>query len=324
MKLMGYICRRLTYMVLTLVVVLTITFFLMRAVPGDPEDVLIGPNLDPAVKDSLRQRYGLDESLAVQFTRFISNTLQGEFGTSFRYQLPVADVLGDKLVNTLLIMAPAVVLAFTFGILAGAYSGSRIGRWQDTWITRTVLAVRSAPAFWIATLALTLFSYKLGWLPSAGMSDANQGEGLWQQVFSLSYLEHLVLPLTLTTLIICAWPLLTMRTAMLDVLQQDFVHLLEATGMSRFRILFRHAARNAMLPVVSLLPTLAEFLVGGQVVIEQVFSWPGMGREMVDAVNNYDYPILQGAFLLTATVVIVIAALSDILYVYLDPRVRLT
>jgi len=296
---------------------------MMRAVPGDPEDVLIGPDLDPSVRASLRERYGLDESLWAQFGRYVWNVVTGDLGTSFRYQLPVSDVLADRLVNTLLIMGPAVVLATAFGVIAGAYSGSRIGSWQDTWITRTVLAMRSSPAFWIATLALTLFSYRLGWLPSSGMVDSSVGGSRWDQVFSISFLQHLVLPLVLTSLLFAAWPLLTMRTAMLDVLEQDFVQLLEATGMSRRRILWR-GARNAMLPVVSLLPIMAELLVGGQVVIEQVFSWPGMGRELIDAVNNYDYPVLQGAFMLTAAVVIVVAAVSDILYVYLDPRVRLT
>nr|WP_281352395.1 ABC transporter permease [Phytoactinopolyspora alkaliphila] len=208
------------------------------------------------------------------------------------------------------------------GVLAGAFWGRPL----DAVITRFALLVRAAPLFWVATLVLLLFSYTLGWFPSGGMFDpgSGAGESFTARVLSLEFLRRLVLPLGVTVLLIMVWPLLTMRTAMLDVMKQDFMQVLEAAGMSRTRILFRHGARNALLPVVSLMPSMIGFLVGGQVVVETVFSWPGMGRELVASVDAFDYPVLQGGFLLTATVVIVVGVLADIAYAYLDPRVRLT
>ncbi|NED96378.1 ABC transporter permease [Phytoactinopolyspora alkaliphila] len=325
MNLLNYAVKRLGFMLATLLGVVTFTFVLVRAA-GDPDQVMIGPDLDPSVRETLREAYGLDESLFTQYVKFIGNAATGDLGTSFQYRAPVADVLGEKLVNTLLLLLPALALGMGLGMVLGVLAGAFWGRPLDAVITRFALLVRAAPLFWVATLVLLLFSYTLGWFPSGGMFDpgSGAGESFTARVLSLEFLRRLVLPLGVTVLLIMVWPLLTMRTAMLDVMKQDFMQVLEAAGMSRTRILFRHGARNALLPVVSLMPSMIGFLVGGQVVVETVFSWPGMGRELVASVDAFDYPVLQGGFLLTATVVIVVGVLADIAYAYLDPRVRLT
>lgn len=324
MPLLSYVLKRLGFMVATVLGVVTLTFFLIRAA-GSPDQVMIGPDLDASVQQTLRESYGLDQPVAVQYLTFLRNSVTGDLGMSFQYRAPVTDVLGEKLQNTLLLLLPALLLGGAIGIALGVLAGAYRGRLVDTVITRFALLLRAAPLFWVATLVLIAFSYTLGWFPSGGMTDPSvgSGAGLADRVLSWEFLHRLALPLGVTVSLIMIWPLLTMRTAMLDVMRQDFVRVLEATGMSRPRILYRHAARNALLPVVSLLPSMIGFLIGGQVVVENVFSWPGMGREMVASVDAFDYPVLQGAFLLTATVVIVVGVLADIAYAYLDPRVRL-
>jgi ABC-type dipeptide/oligopeptide/nickel transport system permease component len=326
MAMLLYAARRLAWMGLTLLVVTTATFFLFRAVPGDPSLALIGPDLDPALQDKLRADFGLDKPLFEQYVSYLWQALHGDLGVSFRYREPVTQVLAEKLLNTLALVLPAMMVAFAAGSTLGAVAGMHWGRPFDTTLSRTFLAVKSAPVFWTGTLLLMVFSYQLGWFPTGGMTEIGAGDsaGLLGTFFSWEFLQHLALPLVLLSVVFMVEPMLTMRTSMLDVLHADFVELAKAQGLSGHDIVFNRAARNALLPVVSLLPAVSSHLVGGQVIVETVFSWPGMGREMVDAVNGFDYPMLQGAFLLIALLVTVVNAVSDLLYAYLDPRVRLS
>jgi peptide/nickel transport system permease protein len=321
MAMLRYAVRRVTWMAVTLFLVTTATFFLFRAVPGDPSVALIGPDLDPSVQNKLRSDFGLDKSVLDQYLSFLWQALHGDLGISFRYRQPVTEVLGEKLLNTLLLVLPAMIVAFVLGSAIGAVAGVNWGRAWDSGLSRTFLAVKSAPVFWTGTLLLMVFSYQLGWFPTGGMSQLGGDDG---GIFTLELLRYLALPLFLLSIVFMVEPMLTMRTSMLEVLHADFVELARAQGLSRRTIVFNKAARNALLPVVSLLPAVSSHLVGGQVIVETIFSWPGMGREMVEAVNGFDYPMLQGAFLLIAALVIAVNAISDLLYAYLDPRVRLT
>ncbi len=319
-----YLTKRLGVMLFTLWIVVTVTFFLFRAVPGDPSLVLIGPEIEASAADSIRESFGLDRSLGVQYWSYLTNAVQGDLGTSFRYRVPVSEVLSEKLANTAVLVLPAMLIAFGLGALLGAVTAARPNSRIDRYITQLFLTIKSAPSFWIATMALVTFSLWLGLTPSGGMTTpgAPRVEG-FERFFSGDVLAHLILPLVILAAIFTVEPLLTMRTSMAEVLDDDFVEFGHAKGFSRSRIT-RHAARNSLLPMVSLIPSIAGHLIAGSVIIEIVFSWPGMGREIVDAVNRFDYPMMQGTFMAIAALVIVVNAGADVLYTYLDPRVRLT
>ena len=312
-------------MVFTLWVVVTVTFFLFRAVPGDPSLVLIGPEIEASVADSIRESFGLDKSLWTQYWSYLANAVQGDLGMSFRYGLPVSEVLSEKLVNTIVLVLPAMLIAFLLGALLGSFAAARSHSWSDRFVTQTFLTVKSAPSFWLATMALVVFSLSMRLTPSGGMTTpgAPRIDGI-ERFLTGDFLSHLVLPLFVLAMVFTVEPLLTMRTSMGEILDDDFIEFGHAKGLSRSRIATRHAARNSLLPMVSLLPSIAGHLIGGSVIIEIVFSWPGMGREIVDAVNRFDYPMMQGIFMAIAALVIVVNAVADILYAYLDPRVRLT
>ena len=311
-------------MVFTLWIVVTVTFFLFRAVPGDPSLVLIGPESEASAADSIRESFGLDRSLGVQYWSYLTNALHGDLGMSFRYRVPVSTVLSEKLANTAALVLPAMLIAFGLGALLGSLTASRPNSRLDRLITQLFLSIKSAPSFWMATMALVVFSLWLGLTPSGGMTTpgAPRVEG-FERFFSGDVLSHLILPLLILAAIFTVEPLMTMRTSMMEVLDDDFVEFGHAKGFSRARVTM-HAARNSLLPLVSLLPSIAGHLIAGSVIIEIVFSWPGMGREIVDAVNRFDYPMMQGAFMAIAALAILVNAVADIVYTYLDPRVRLT
>ena len=319
-----YLTKRLGVMVFTLWIVVTVTFFLFRAVPGDPSLVLIGPEIEASAADSIRESFGLDRSLGVQYWSYLTNALQGDLGMSFRYRVPVSTVLSEKLANTAVLVLPAMLVAFGLGALLGSLTASRPNSRLDRLITQLFLSIKSAPSFWLATMALVIFSLSLGLTPSGGMTTpgAPRVEG-FERFFSGDVLSHLILPLVILAAIFTVEPLMTMRTSMIEILNDDFLEFGHAKGFSRSRITL-HAARNSLLPMVSLVPSIAGHLIAGSVIIEIVFSWPGMGREIVDAVNRFDYPMMQGTFMAIAALAILVNAVADIVYTYLDPRVRLT
>lgn len=317
-----FLLSRLLQMLVTLAVLVPLTFLLFRAVPGDPADAVVGPDMDPAVADRLREQYGLDQPLPQQFLSYCQALLRGDLGLSFQYKVPVVDVLGDRLVNTAVLVVPAVLLAVVLGVGLGAFAATSSRRF-DEGVRTTAFVIKASPIFWVSTLALTLFGLTLGWAPSLGMFSPGEGGDGAARFLSLDFLHHLALPLTILVLYYLVEPTLTMRTSMKEVLDQEFIELGRAQGLPRRRIVYRHGARNAALPVVTLAPALVDNIIGGQVIVETVFSWPGMGRGVVEAVNNYDYPMMQGIFLLTAVTVILVNAVIDVAYAYLDPRVRL-
>lgn len=320
--LLRFLVRRTIQVVVTVAFLIPLTFFLFRAVPGDPAAAVIGPDVDPAVAAQLREQYGLDDSLWQQFWSYVSALAHGDLGTSFQYKIPVSEVLGDRLLYTIALVVPALTLAVIVGITMGAVSAASHPRLDDS-LRTGVLAIKAAPIFWVSTMALILFSFKLEWFPSIGMFSSDNDGGM-SRFFTLDFLHHLVMPMSILVLYYLVEPMLTMRTTMKEVLSQEFITHAKAQGLRRSRILYRHGARNAALPVVSLAPTLLDNVIGGQIIVETVFSWPGMGRGVVDAVQNFDYPVMQGIFLLTAVTVVLINAAVDVLYAYLDPRVRLS
>lgn len=317
-----YLVRRLAQMVVTLWIIATLIFVLLRMAPGDPASVIIDPTFPASVKAQLMHEYGLDKSVPEQYLLYVKNLATGNFGVSFFSREPVIDDIAGKALNTATLALAAFLFAYPLGIAAGAYLANRRKTWKEAVGLSVAMFFRSAPGFWVGMLALMLFSFKLGWFPAAGMRDAGyDSSGTLDTFFSLDFLHHLMLPAIVAGLEFLVLPLLLTRTSMLDVLDEDYVELARAKGLSRRRIQYHHALRNAMLPVVTEAAVFIGLAFGALTVIEVVFSWPGLGREIALAVTRHDYPVAQAAFLLLAVLVSVMNVVADLLYRRLDPRI---
>lgn len=318
-----YIVKRLGLTILSLYLIATLLFLIFRVMPGDPANQVVTMSMSQADRQALRAQFGLDKPLHVQYWLFIVNLLQGNFGISFFNAEPVLPLILNKSLNTISIVLPAVLLAFTLGPLIGAFFASRRDEPIDNIGSTLMLIAYAAPVFWTGMLFIMLFSFQLGWLPSSGMhSPGYQSSGLVDRFVSIDFLRHAILPITVTAAWWITIPALIMRNNVLDILSADFVQLNRAEGLSESRILYHHAARNALLPVLHR-AALAVGLAfgGGSVIIETVFSWPGLGRTMWFAVLRQDYPLAQGALFFIAFMVVLMNFLVDIVSVYIDPRV---
>jgi peptide/nickel transport system permease protein len=319
---MRYIGRRLLHTLFVLWAVVTILFLMFRLMPGNPMAAYISEALDPAEQDAIIRQFGLDRPLAEQYLVYLGNLLHGELGLSFHQRAPVWDIVMGVFPNTIALTLTGLVIAYLFGVTAGAFLAWRRGSWIEGVSIPIVLAARAAPEFWVGMVLLAVFSFGLGWFPSGGANSAGAfyaGEA--SRLLSRDFLQHLVLPALTLALYLQGLPLLLMRSTMLEVMNEDFVMMARMKGLSTWRIVMRHAARNALLPVVTAFAIGVGLTVGGDVVVEIVFSWPGLGKLLVNAVSNSDYPLAQGAFLLTAIVLILMNFVADLLYSALDPRV---
>jgi len=318
-----FLCKRILQALLALFILATLIFFMFRLLPADPTAAMADNMMSAEMLEQVVQRFGLDKPLYVQYFLYLKNIIfHFDFGRSFFYNQPVLDVLGDKILNTLILGITGIVIAYIIGTLLGAlmawYRGSKF---EQTALVVS-LACKAAPQFWVGMILIMIFSFKLGWLPHAGMREIGYtSTGVLDKFLNLDFLRHLVLPVTVMVLYYLALPMLLMRNAMLDVKYEDFIELAYAKGLPQKRIIFRHAARNALLPVATTFATTIGRAIGGVVLIEYVFSWPGLGNEIVLAATRYDYPLAQASFLLIAALVMVANIMADLLYGYLDPRI---
>jgi peptide/nickel transport system permease protein len=312
---------RVLQMIFTLWAIVTIIFFMFRLIPADPAALLIDSSFTAEAKEQLRAYWGLDKPLLTQYFIYLGNLLRGDLGTSFFYRVPVMAVLGPFLLNTLVLMVPAVALSTVLAIVIGSYLGWHRGSFLERWGVILPLALYSIPIYWLGLLALMVFAFGLRWLPAAGMRELGyQADTLWEVYFSLDFLKHLILPMLTATLYFMASPLMLMRTSMIEVRHEDFLDVVRAKGVPE-RTVIRHAVGNALLPVVTYLSFLSTIVVAGSVLLETVFAWPGMGRALVDSITALDYPLAQAAFFLWSASVVVSYFLVDLLYYRLDPRI---
>ncbi|TVR92557.1 MAG: ABC transporter permease [Spirochaetaceae bacterium] len=306
----------------TLWVILTMLFFLFRLGLPDPTVALVSDGLSPEDRALVIARFGLDRSLPEQYVIYLGNVITGEFGRSFHYNAPVDTIIGERVLNTLILMLPAIFLSYTIGPLLGVLLAWKRGSKLEAGGISLGLILRSAPMFWTGMLAVMFFGINLGWFPTSGMRTfPYQAANFLEKILTLDFLRHLILPTIVITLYYIGLPMLIMRNTMLEVMGEDFIEFAEARGLSRMRVMYRHAARNALLPVVTQAAITAGLAVGGQVVVEVVFSWPGLGLEMFNAVRTSDYPLAQASFLLMATIILVLNLITDLIYSRLDPRV---
>ena len=313
---------RFLQMLFVLWVVATILFFLFRLMPGDPTVAYIDTNFNEEQVRQLKKSFGLDRPLHEQYVLYLGNLAVGEFGDSFHQKQPVLKVLLSVLPNTIILTLTSLIVAYVFGSLAGAWLAWRRGTWVEGVMIPLVLTLRAAPEFWLGMVLLSIFGFQLGWFPSGGANSAGAFySSEWQRITSADFLRHLVLPAATLALYLQGLPLLLMRSNMLDVMSEDFITMARMKGLSARAIVLRHAARNALLPVATAFALGFGASIGGNVVIETVFSWPGLGRLLVSAVAASDYPVAQGAFFIISVVLVVMNFVADLLYSALDPRV---
>lgn len=318
----SFIVRRSLQLVVTFWAVGTVLFFLFRLMPGNPTSFVISPQMTPEAREQIIASYGLNEPLHIQYIKFLQNALTLDFGQSFHSNAPVQSVIATYLPNTLVLMLTAFIIAYamgiTLGVLSGWYRGSRFERSAVI----TALLARSVPSFWVGLLVLWIFGAGLDIIPMSGMTSSGAGHGsFWGMVFSVDFVKHLAAPALVLAYYFMGYPLLIMRSSMLEVLSEDFIDVCRAKGLKERTIMFKHAARNALLPIVTAAAIALGYAVGGSVLIETVFAWPGIGREMVRAVLRRDFPVAQGTFMVLAATIIILNFVADLAYGYLDPRV---
>lgn len=304
------------------VLVTAIAFFLLHAAPGDPLSALIeNPAVSPAVVAAERARLGYDRPAVEQFAAYLASAARGDFGYSASMGMPVSRVIGAALPNTLLLMGSAIVLSFALGIALGIAQAARAGGAFDRLTSAVALFLHSLPEFWLALVLLIVFSGRLHLFPGGGLETlAVAHDSSWRWL--ADRLHHLALPVLTLVLLTTAGVARFQRGALLDVLPQDFVRTAVAKGVPARRVVLRHAWRNALLPVVTLLGLALPALVGGAVFVEQVFSWPGMGRLVVTSIERRDYALLTGCVLVGGVLVAAGSLAADALTLAVDPRQR--
>ncbi len=313
-----YLIRRTLLAVPTLLVISVLLFGLLQLAPGGPAALYAGPDAGPEDLERISRLLGTDQPPPIQYIRWLGGVLRGDWGISFRYREPVVSVLAGRLPNTVQLMAAALfialVLAVPFGVVS-AVSRSRLVQYLAS--IAAMLGV-SIPTFWLGMMVLLIFSVRLRVLPSGGIATI----GL--EADPVDRLLHLVGPASvLATMYIAAWSRYV-RSSLLEVLHQDYIRLARAKGLSEWTVLTRHALRNALLPLVTLIGLQGGSLVGGAMITEVVFAWPGMGRLLAEALASRDYPVLMAAFMIMAVLTVLGNLLADLAYGWVDPRIRLS
>jgi peptide/nickel transport system permease protein len=321
---LGYLGRKLAILALTLLAVATFNFILFRVLPGNPIQLQArAGNLSPEAIQRLREIYGLDQPLVVQFLIYLRDVFSGQFGTSITFQRPVADILAERMLNTLILLAAATVLVVLLGIGLGIVAAARRGSRADSSIVVGALVFWSLPTFWTGLILIFVFGVFLHALPVSGTSTPGVSNAS-PLASAVDLARHLVLPTITLALVDIGQFVLITRSSLVDVLTEDYILTAKAKGLSRRQVVWRHGVRNALLPVVTTTALYVGLTIGGAIQVETVFSWPGMGRLMYDAVLRRDYPILEASFFIFALVVVCANLVSDLLYQVLDPRVRET
>ncbi len=318
----SYVLRRILGAIPLIFGVLTLTFFIIRLAPGDPASFFIQPGVSPKVAEQMREQYGLNDPLIVQYFKWLGNILQGDFGRSFSRHQPVFDVILDAVPITVSLALIGITMQFIFGILLGVISAVKQGTKLDRTLTVSALFIYSMPEFWLSLMLIILFSLKLGWFPASNLNSIG-ADSLGTLDYILDRLQHLVLPIFVLSLGGIAGLARYVRGQMLEVIRQDYIRTARAKGLSEKIVIFKHALRNALLPVVTILGGSLPALFSGALFIEVIFAIPGMGRIAVEAVFARDYPLIIANTFISGTLIVMGNLLADVLYGIVDPRIKL-
>jgi peptide/nickel transport system permease protein len=318
-----WLLRRSASSVLVLFVALVINFLIPRLMPGDPVQILAGGvNLTPEVRQALIERFGLNAPLWDQFWRYIINAFRGDFGLSFSYYpSTVTNLIAHALPWTLLVLVSSLILQVVIGYFLGVTSAWKVGTKTDSFLQTFSLAILAAPLFWVAMVLLFFFGFQLNWFPLAGTYTYGATySNVFQQIADI--MRHAALPIISYTIAQYATYQIILRNTMVGVLKEQYILTAEAKGLSENAVKFKHAARTALLPMITFAAFSFSITIGGSVYVETIFSYPGIGLLTYNAIIMRDYPVLQGCFFMFCLVVILMNFLVDILYMYLDPRIR--
>lgn len=317
-----YIARRLIQAVPILLGIVVLNFLLLQLAPGDAAEVLAGEagSATPEYMEQLRQRFGLDQPVSVQLLLYVRNILMLDLGFSFRHNMPVLELILDRLWPTLLLMGTTLILSVGVGVILGLIASLKVHGWRDTLISILAIVSYATPLFWIGLMFIVVFSINLGWLPASGMENVAAFHEGWDRVLDIG--RHLILPAVTLSLFYMAMYTRLMRAAMLEQSGMDYVVTAQAKGLTDRRIVFGHVLRNAVLPVVTMAGVQVGSLLGGSVVVESVFGWPGLGLLAYQSLFARDFNLLLGIFFFSACLVILVNLFVDIVYTLLDPRIE--
>lgn len=324
---MRFLLRRFGFYLIALLVAVTINFLIPRAMAGDPVQIMFARfqgRVNPEAMESLYETFGFVRGpLHEQYIAYLGNLLQGNLGTSIAYfPVPVSQVVGASLAWTLRLVGLATVLSFVGGTLLGVFAAWRRGGFVDSFVLPVTGILNSFPYFWLAMLALYVFALHLGWFPLGHAANDDIVQNWSDPAYVLSVVQHMLLPATTIVITSVGGWLLGMRNNMIGVLSEDYITLAQAKGLSDRRVMLTYAARNAVLPSITGFAMSLGFILGGALLTEIVFAYPGMGFTLLSAVNARDYPLMQGIFLIITGAVLIANLIADMAYVLLDPRAR--
>lgn len=310
-----YTAKRLVDLIPTLFLVAIIVFAITRMIPSDPASTMLGPQASVEDVNRLREQMGLDEPKLQQFFQYMKELLHFDLGYSMAYRRPVAELIMERFPNTIILTIFSLILSLLVGVTAGILSAVKKGSIWDYFFTVLSLVGVSIPVFWLGIMLVLLFSVNLGWLPSTGIGNMSNG--------LVDYLKHLILPgVTLATIPMATFSRIT-RSSMLEVLEQNYIKTAKAKGLKGTIIVLKHALKNAMTPILTVMGMQISSMLGGAVLTETIYSWPGMGRLIVDAINKRDFVVVQGTVLFLAVLFVLVNLVVDLLYTVVNPKVNL-
>lgn len=307
------ILNRIAQLIPILLIVIVVTFGITRVIPGNPAAVILGPQASLEEIAKLEMELGLDKSIIEQFVMYIKGLLQGDLGMSYSYGQPVTELIAESFPNTILLTITSIILSLLIGIPAGIISSTKQYSKLDYILMIISLIGVSMPIFWLGLMLVLVFSVNLGWLPSIGMGSLDVG--LWD------FISHLILPtVALATIPAATFARIT-RSSMLETIKQDYIKALRAKGLKESKIIWKHGLKNALPPIVTVIGLQISSLLSGAILTETIFSWPGMGKLIVDSISNRDYAVVQGTVLFIAVIYILINLIVDIVYMYINPKI---
>ena len=295
---------------------ITLIDYLIMCLAGSPLDMMISPRATQEAVAMKAQQLGLDQPVLVQYLSWLGQLFQGNLGYSYKSYQPVAEMIGSQMAPTLLLMGVSLVLGLLIAVPAGIYSAIHRYQKRDFAVVTASFFGSSIPGFFLALILIYVFNVRLGWLPSSGMFTPGTGGDFWDVV------RHLIMPAVVLAVSVAGSNIRYIRSAMLEILEMDYLRTAKAKGIGRFLVINKHALRNALLPIVTVIGMQIPTLFGGAVIIEQIFSWPGLGLVTMNAITGRDYPVIMGVCLLSAVVVQVSNLLTDIVYALVDPTIK--
>ncbi|KKB73356.1 ABC transporter permease [Bacillus sp. FSL M8-0052] len=312
-----YIIRRTLMSIPILLGITILSFAIMKAAPGDPMALMMDPTISAADREKFIEKYGLNEPEHIQYLKWLGNMVQGDFGTSIvRKGMPVTELILARLPNTLLLMLVSTILALLISIPFGVLSARRPYSKLDYGITFTSFIGLAVPNFWLGLILIMFLAVNLGWFPTGGVMTINSDFSLWDRI------HHLILPAFVLATADMAGLTRYTRSSMLDVLRQDYMRTARAKGFKENRVVYKHGLRNGLLPVITIFGLMIPSFIGGAVVTEQIFSWPGLGKLFVDSAFQRDYPVIMAMTVISAVLVVIGNLIADILYAIVDPRIE--